>query len=79
MRKLLAMKLKTAKFISSIHGTLSEVIEQAAQEAVEISTSHLKLSLNNVEHAGTTLYAKLMFVSNELLEEYSKVRASHNI
>lgn len=79
MRKLLGLKLKTVKFFGSINETLNEVIQEAATQAVDINTSHLRVSLNKVEHAGTTIFTKLMILSNEVLTEYNKARATHNI
>lgn len=47
---------------------------------MDINTSNLKISINKVEeHAGTSVFAKLMVLSNELREEYHKIRATHNI
>lgn len=80
MRRLLAIKLKTVKFFGSINETLNEVIQESAQQPVDINSSNLRISLNKVEqHAGTTVYAKLMILSNEVKEQYSKIRATHNI
>lgn len=80
MRRLLALKLKTVKFFGSINETMNEVIQEAAQQPVDINSSHLKISINKVqEHAGTSVFAKLMVLSNELREEYYKIRATHNI
>lgn len=79
MRKLLALKLKTVKFFGSINETLNEVIQEASQQPVDINSSYLKVSLNKVEHAGTHVFAKLMVLSNEVKETYSKIRGSHNI
>ena len=33
--------------------------------------------MNKVENAGTTLYAKLMILSNEVVEEYTKIENLH--
>ena len=47
---------------------------------MDINSSHVKISVNKVEeHAGTSVFAKLMVLSNELREEYHKIRATHNI
>jgi hypothetical protein len=78
MRNLLAMKLKATKFFGTISGSLSDVIQDAANQPVDINTSTLKLSLNRVENAGTHLYTKFMVLSNELKEEYNRVRTLHN-
>ncbi|CDW81584.1 ef hand family protein [Stylonychia lemnae] len=78
MRGLLAMKLKASKFFTDISSQLSEVVLDAANHPVEINTSSISISLNNVENAGTHLYTKFMVLSNELKEEYNKIRTIHN-
>lgn len=78
MRRLLALKLKTARFFDTISGSLSEVIQEAAGQEVEINTSQLRVSINKVEQAGFSIYNKILILSNEAAEEHNKVKASHN-
>jgi hypothetical protein len=70
MRKLLAFKLTTLRFVDQIQGTFKNVVEEAKQGGqVEISTNSLSLNINKVEHAGFSIYAKLMLLSQEAKHE----------
>lgn len=79
MRRLLALKLKTVKFFDTIGGSLKEVIGEASEQAVDINTSQLRISINEVKQAGLSVYNKILILSNEAIEEYNKVKATHNI
>lgn len=63
MRKLLGFKLKALKFADQISGTVREVVNEASAAAVELSTNSLVININKVEHAGFSVYAKLMLLS----------------
>ena len=78
MRRLLALKLKTARFFDTISGSLQEVIQEAADQPVDINTSHLRVSINEVREAGFSVYNKILILSNEAFEEHNKVKAAHN-
>lgn len=78
MRRLLAFKLSTVKFFGNIQSSLSEVVQEAASENVEINTSHLSVNINKVQNAGTTISTKLMLLSHDAIEEYKRVRALHS-
>ena len=75
MRRLLAFKLKTLKFMDTIGGTLKDVVAEA--DSVEISTSALSINLNKVEKPGLSVFAKAMFLSPDLKEEYYRIKALH--
>ena len=45
---------------------------------MQLNTNHLSLNINKVQHAGTTLSAKLMLLSHEAKQEYTRMRALHN-
>ena len=79
MRRLLALKLKTVKFFDTIGGSLKEVIAEASEQAVDINTSQLRVSLNEVREAGFSIYNKILILSNEAAEEYIRVKTTHNI
>lgn len=63
MRRLLGFKLSALKFVDSISGTLKETVEEAATQNVDISTNHLSININKVEHAGFSVYLKGMLLS----------------
>lgn len=77
MRRLLAFKLKTLKFMDTISGTLQDVIADATSEQVEIATNSLKISINDFQHAGTTLYVRFMGFSPELKTEFERIKSIH--
>ncbi len=77
MRRLLAFKLKSAKMVGTLTGPLQEVLSESDTQ-VDISTNQLTLGLNKFEHAGTTIFAKLLFLSPELKEEHVRIRTLHN-
>ena len=76
MRRLLAFKLKTMKLFGTISGTLKDVITQAGTDN-EISVNSLSLNINKVLHAGTTVMAKLLFLSPELIAEHYRIKTLH--
>nr|AAF25622.1 unknown protein [Sterkiella nova] len=78
MRRLLALKLKTARFFDNISGSLQEVIQEAADQPVDINSSQLRISINQVKEAGFSIYNKFLILSNEAAEEHNKVKANHN-
>jgi hypothetical protein len=77
MRRLLAFKLKSVKFFGNISSQINEVVAEASAQQVDINTSHFSLNINKVEHAGLHIYSKLMILSNEVIEEYSRIRGMH--
>ena len=79
MRKLLSFKLKALKFADQISGTVREVINDASAAAVELSTNSLTININKVEHAGLSVYAKLMLMSKEAEDYNNKAKVLHNI
>jgi hypothetical protein len=48
MRKLLSFKLNALKFVDSISGTLKETVQEASNQAVDISTNSLSININKV-------------------------------
>lgn len=70
MRKLLGYKLGALKFVDSISGTLKETLEEAANQAVDVSTNNLSININKVEHAGLSVYVKGMLLSQENKTDY---------
>lgn len=79
MRKLLSFKLKALKFADQISGTVREVINDASAVNIETSTNQLSININKVEHAGLSIYAKLMLMSKEASECNNRVKTLHNI
>jgi hypothetical protein len=77
MRRLLAFKLTSSKFIHSISESLQSVIQEAQTEQVEYTTNSFSVNINKVEHAGTTVYAKVLFLSPELNDEDTRIRSLH--
>lgn len=77
MRRLLAFKLKTLKFLDSISGPLKEIVGDASADTIEISTNHLSININKVEHAGTTLYVKVLGISPEVQNEFHRIKSMH--
>ena len=77
MRRMLALKLKTLKFIDQISGNIKDVVNEAESEAIEINTNTLSVNINKVDHAGTTLYLKLMGLSPELNHEIARLKGMH--
>lgn len=65
MRRLLAVKLNTLKFVDSISGTLKDTISEAASQEVDLANNHFSVSINKqaVEHAGFSVYVKGMFLT----------------
>jgi len=63
MRRLLAIKLNTLKFVDQIQGTIKETVVEAKNEAVDISTNSLSININKVEHAGLAFFLKMMLLS----------------
>ena len=78
MRKLLAFKLKAVKFADSISGVVRDVVNDASANA-ELSTNSLTININKVEHAGLSMYAKLMLLSKEATEYNLRTKTLHNI
>jgi hypothetical protein len=78
MRRLLAFKIKTNKFFGTIQGTLGEVIGDATQGQIDIATNTLSVNLNTVEHAGTTISAKVLILSNEVKQLFVGLKALHS-
>ena len=78
MRRLLAFKIKTNKFFGTIQGTLGEVINDATQGQIDIATNSLSINLNTVEHAGTTVSAKVLLLSNEVKQLFVSLKALHS-
>jgi ubiquinone/menaquinone biosynthesis C-methylase UbiE len=70
MRKLLGFKLNALKFVDSISGTLKETVQEATNEAVDISTSSLSVNINKVEHAGFSIYVKGNLLTPENKNDY---------
>jgi calmodulin len=70
MRRLLGYKLGALKFVDSISGTLKETLEEAANQAVDVSTNNLSININKVEHAGLSVYVKGMLLSQENKTDY---------
>lgn len=77
MRTLLAFKLKAIKFADSVQSTVRSVVEESGASGAEISTSSLSININKVQHAGTSLNAKLMFLSPEIKSEYDRIKSMH--
>jgi hypothetical protein len=46
---------------------------------VELSTNSLVININKVEHAGFSVYGKLMIASKEALDYYNKAKSTLNI
>ena len=78
MRRLLAFKIKTNKFFGTIQGTLGEVISDSSADLIDIATNSLSVNLNKVEHAGTTVNAKVMILSKDVKQEYIRLKTLHN-
>jgi len=80
MRRFLAWKLKTIKFLDAISGGVKEALEESKSDptATELQTSNVSVNINKFEHAGMMLSAKLMVFSNPLKEELLRLRAIHN-
>ena len=78
MRRLLGFKIKTNKFFGTIQGTLGEVIKDSSADLIDIATNSLSVNLNKVEHAGTTINAKVLILSKEVKQEFTRLKALHN-
>lgn len=77
MRRLLSIKLKGLKFMDAISGSLKGVIDDLTNEQVEISTNSLTININNVEHAGMSVFMRLMGFSPELKTEFARIKSAH--
>lgn len=78
MRRLLGFKLKSTQFFGHIQDVLSQTIEEAKNEEVQLNTNHFSLNINKVQNASTTVSAKLMLLSPEAKQEYTRMRVLHN-
>ena len=63
--------------MDSISGTLQDVIADASHDQVEIATNSLSININNVVHAGTTLFLRFMGFSPELKTEFNRIKSAH--
>jgi hypothetical protein len=78
MRKLLSFKIQALKFADQITGTLKEIINDAGSTINnDISTNQLTVNINKVEEAGFSVYYKVLLLSPELKDEYTKIRGLH--
>lgn len=81
MRRLLASKLTALKIFDQLTGPLVEVLKEATEsDASDITTHSMTISLNKADSAenGTSIDAKVLFLSPELTKEHVRVRALHS-
>lgn len=82
MRRLLGSKLQALKLIDTLSAPMKEVLTDATKtDSQDISTSSLTIAINQADSSltpGTSLDAKLLFLSPELFKEHVRVRALHS-
>lgn len=81
MRRLLAAKIKGLKLLDTLTGPLKEVLGEIADSGIEdITTNSLTININNVdsEKPGTSIDAKILFLSPELSKEHLRIRTLHS-
>lgn len=79
MRKLLAFKIKTLKFVDSISGTIREVVDDASSIEDPLSTNTLSINVNKVENPGLTLSGKVLILSQETENAYNEAKNLHKL
>ncbi len=77
MRRLLAFKLNTLKFVDSISGTLNETIQEAASQQVDIATNTASININKVENSGFGIFLKGMLLTQEVKNDYASIKGLH--
>ena len=78
MRRLLAFKIRTNKFFGTIQGTLGDVLNDSTADNIDLATNTVSLNLNKVEHAGTTVNVKVLLLSNDVKQEFIRLKALHS-
>lgn len=65
--------------MDTIGETVREVVHQATEEENILTTNSLQININEVQHAGLSVYAKCCLLSNEAFDMYKNTKAKHNL